>query len=80
MTEQGIRGLKSNLNEAAISLAQVKSVVIRLRREADEEVRRADREGRGHLARFLEPAKSSGGLHTLFDDLLGSGRAYVRHG
>ena len=40
MTEQGIRDLKSNPNEAVISLAQVESVTIRLRREADEEVRR----------------------------------------
>ncbi len=35
MTEQGIRDLKSNPNEAVISLLQVKNVAIRLRREAD---------------------------------------------
>jgi phage shock protein A len=41
MTEQGVRDLKSNLAEATINLAQVKSVAIRMRREAEAEKRRA---------------------------------------
>ena len=42
MSEQGVRELKSSLSEAVISLAQVKSVAIRTRKEAQEETRRAE--------------------------------------
>ncbi len=41
LTEQGIRDLKSNLTEAMTSLAQVKGVSIRLKREAEDEKRRS---------------------------------------
>lgn len=41
LTEQGIRDLKSNLTEAMTSLAQVKSVGIRLKKDAEDEKRRA---------------------------------------
>ncbi len=41
MTEQGIRDLKKNLQEATIGLAQVKSVAIRLRKETDDQKRLA---------------------------------------
>lgn len=39
MTEQGIRDLKQSLHEAMASLAQVKSVAIRLKRDGDEQKR-----------------------------------------
>ncbi len=39
MTEQGIRDLKRSLHEAMASLAQVKSVAIRLKRDAEEQKR-----------------------------------------
>lgn len=42
LTEQGVRDLQSNLNEAIISLAQIKSVAIRMRKEAEEAGRRAN--------------------------------------
>lgn len=41
MTEQGIRDLKKNLQEAMTSLAQVKSVAIRLAKDADDQRRLA---------------------------------------
>lgn len=41
MTEQGIRDLKENLREAMTSLAQVKSVAIRLKKEAEDQKRLA---------------------------------------
>ena len=41
MTEQGIRDLKGNLREAMTSLAQVKSVAIRLKKDADDQNKRA---------------------------------------
>lgn len=41
LTEQGIRDLKGNLREAMTSLAQVKSVAIRLKKDADDQKRRA---------------------------------------
>ncbi len=41
MTEQGIRDLKKDLQETLRSLAEVKGVSIRLKREADEDKRRA---------------------------------------
>lgn len=41
LTEQGIRDLKSNLTEAMTSLAQVKGVAIRLKKEAEDEKRRS---------------------------------------
>ena len=41
MTEQGIRDLKKNLQAAMVSLAQVKSLVIRLQKEADDHRKRA---------------------------------------
>ena len=41
MTEQGIRDLKKNLQEAMTSLAQVKSVAVRLRKDADDQKRMA---------------------------------------
>lgn len=41
LTEQGIRDLKGNLTEAMTSLAQVKSVAIRLRKDAEDEKRRS---------------------------------------
>ena len=41
MTEQGIRDLKKDLQETLRSLAEVKGVAIRLRREAEEHKRRA---------------------------------------
>ena len=39
MTEQGIRDLKKSLHEAMASLAQVKSVAIRLKKEAEDQKR-----------------------------------------
>ncbi len=39
MTEQGIRDLKKSLHESMASLAQVKSMAIRLNRDADEQKR-----------------------------------------
>ncbi len=39
MTEQGIRDLKKSLHEATASLAQVKSVAIRLKRDCEEQKR-----------------------------------------
>lgn len=39
LTEQGIRDLKSNLTEALQNLAQVKSVAIRMRKEASDAAR-----------------------------------------
>ncbi len=39
MTEQGIRDLKTSLHEAMASLAQVKSVAIRLKKDADDQKR-----------------------------------------
>ncbi len=39
MTEQGIRDLKTNLQEAMTGLAQVKSVAIRLKKDADDQKR-----------------------------------------
>ena len=41
MTEQGIRDLKGSLREAMTSLAQVKSAAIRLRKDADDQKKRA---------------------------------------
>ena len=41
MTEQGIRDLKKNLSEAMQGLAQVKSLAIRLRKDADDQKSRA---------------------------------------
>ncbi|MCP4657853.1 MAG: PspA/IM30 family protein, partial [bacterium] len=41
MTEQGVRDLKTNLQEAMRSLAQVKSVAIRLKKDADDQKRMA---------------------------------------
>lgn len=41
MTEQGIRDLKGNLREAMTSLAQVKSVAIRLKKDADDQKKRS---------------------------------------
>jgi len=39
MTEQGIRDLKTSLHEAMASLAQVKSVAIRLKKDAEDQKR-----------------------------------------
>ena len=36
MTEQGIRDLKKNLQAAMVSLAQVKSLAIRLKKEGED--------------------------------------------
>ena len=41
MTEQGIRDLKKNLQAAMVSLAQVKSLAIRLQKEGDDHRKRA---------------------------------------
>lgn len=41
MTEQGIRDLKTSLREAMTSLAQVKSVAIRLKKDAEDQKGRA---------------------------------------
>ncbi len=41
MTEQGIRDLKKNLQTAMVSLAQVKSLAIRLQKEASDHRKRA---------------------------------------
>lgn len=41
MTEQGIRDLKTNLQGAMVSLAQVKSLAIRLQKEASDHRKRA---------------------------------------
>ncbi len=41
MTEQGIRDLKQNLQAAMVSLAQVKSLAIRLHKEGDDHKKRA---------------------------------------
>ena len=41
MTEQGIRDLKKNLQAAMVSLAQVKSLAIRMQKEAGDHKRRA---------------------------------------
>ncbi len=41
MTEQGIRDLKKNLQAAMVSLAQVKSLAIRLQKESDDHKKRA---------------------------------------
>ena len=41
MTEQGIRDLKTNLQAAMVSLAQVKSLAIRLQKEASDHRKRA---------------------------------------
>lgn len=41
MTEQGVRDLKKSLQEAMISLAQVKSTAIRLKRDVDDQKRMA---------------------------------------
>lgn len=41
LSERGVRDLKSNLSDAIISLAQVKSVAIRMRKEAEDETHRA---------------------------------------
>lgn len=41
MTEQGIRDLKRNLQAAMVSLAQVKSLAIRLHKEGDDHKKRA---------------------------------------
>lgn len=41
LTEQGIRDLKGNLTEAMTSLAQVKGVSIRLKKESEDEKRRS---------------------------------------
>lgn len=42
LSEQGVRDLKSSLSEAVVSLAQVKSVAIRARKEAEDEKRRSE--------------------------------------
>ena len=42
LSEQGVRDLKSSLAEAVVSLAQVKSVAIRARKEAEDEKRRSE--------------------------------------
>ena len=42
LSEQGVRDLKSTLSEAVISLAQVKSVAIRIRKQAEDEKRQAE--------------------------------------
>ncbi len=50
MTEQGIRDLKKNLQAALVSLAQVKSLAIRLQKEAgDHKQRAADYERKAML-------------------------------
>ncbi len=41
MTEQGIRDLKKNLQEAMVGLAQVKSVALRLKKDSDDQSRSA---------------------------------------
>ena len=41
MTEQGIRDLKTNLQAAMVSLAQVKSLAIRMQKEASDHKKRA---------------------------------------
>ncbi len=41
MTEQGIRDLKTNLQAAMVSLAQVKSLAIRLKKEGEDHKKRA---------------------------------------
>lgn len=41
MTEQGIRDLKKNLQAAMVSLAQVKSLAIRLKKEGEDHKKRA---------------------------------------
>lgn len=41
MTEQGIRDLKKNLQEAMTGLAQVKSVALRLKKDSDDQLRSA---------------------------------------
>jgi phage shock protein A len=41
MTEQGIRDLKKNLQAAMVSLAQVKSLAIRLKKEGEDNKKRA---------------------------------------
>ena len=41
MTEQGIRDLKKNLQAAMVSLAQVKSLAIRMQKESDDHKKRA---------------------------------------
>ena len=41
MTEQGIRDLKQNLQEAMTNLAQVKAIAIRLKKDADDQKSRA---------------------------------------
>ncbi len=41
MTEQGIRDLKQNLQAAMVSLAQVKSLAIRLKKEGEDHKKRA---------------------------------------
>ena len=42
LSERGVRDLKRSLSEATMSLAQVKSVALRTRKEAQEEGRRAE--------------------------------------
>ncbi len=42
MSEQGVRDLRKSLTEAMTSLAQVKSVAIRLKKDADDHKRSAD--------------------------------------
>ena len=50
MTEQGIRDLKKNLQDAMVSLAQVKSLAIRMQKEAaDHKKRAADYERKAML-------------------------------
>lgn len=60
LTEQGIRDLKGNLTEAMTSLAQVKGVAIRLKKDAEDEKRRSAEYER--KAMTLLQRMQSGGL------------------
>ncbi|MEM7355148.1 MAG: PspA/IM30 family protein [Acidobacteriota bacterium] len=60
MTEQGIRDLKKSLHEAMASLAQVKSIAIRLKRDSEEQKRIAGEYER--KARLLLQKMQSGSL------------------
>ena len=70
LSEQGVRDLKSNLSEAMISLAQIKSVAIRMRKDAEAEKRRA--ESYEHKAVALLTRAQKGELEQNESDRLAS--------
>ncbi len=74
MTEQGIRDLKQSMHEAMASLAQVKSVAIRLKRDAEDQKRIAGEYERKAML-LLQKSQAGGMERAEAEDLARSALA-----